>query len=232
MIERQLLESLTSQTVNPAVANMRNHSTNGQQQDRAGRRTHAPKFRIDRPSPMDLSVGLLKGPKQSFRGLEFRIELRKMMRDQFHTQSTRKLPGRMGPHAVGNDEQIPTALPLVRIARFDNRITVLIVRASHPDVGASYSEHDRRPIRWGLGNRILISRGFVCQVRFQTTSKLELEPARPGDLTGYSKYRPMDSNRTRPQQPNFIFRSTPEDPGNYNGPDGRAVRVLCGFTAD
>jgi hypothetical protein len=104
MFKRQLLESLASQTVNPAVANMRDHSTGGQQEDRAGRRTHAPKLWIDRPSPIDLSVGLLKGPKQSFRGLEFRIELRKMMRDQFHTQSTRKLPGRMGPHAVGNDQ--------------------------------------------------------------------------------------------------------------------------------
>ena len=138
----------------------------------------------------------------------------------------------MSSHAVGNDEQIPTPLPLVGIARSDNRITVLIVRATHPDVGASYSKHDRRPIRWGLGHRILSARGFVCQVRFQTTSKLELELARSGDPTGYSIYRPVGSNRTRPQQPNLFSRTTPEDRANYNDPHGRAVRVLYGFTAD
>jgi hypothetical protein len=73
------------------------------------------------------------------------------MRDQFDAHSACKLPGSMGAHAVGDNQQIAGPLPFLAIICQYDRKTILIVSPTHSNVAVGFSAYDRTPVAWLFG---------------------------------------------------------------------------------
>jgi hypothetical protein len=133
VVEAQLFDPASADAVSSAVAHVGHPGTFGPEQESRPRGSHTSEVGVLLPAGVNAQVGLDESLAQSRRG-PFVGVLRVGMWDDIHRQLAGQFSHRVRAHAVGHEEKMAPALPLVLIGRRQGRMIVLIVAAANANV--------------------------------------------------------------------------------------------------
>ena len=134
VIERELLQPLSAQAIDAAVAYVGGQGSLRQEQQRAGGGSHALKIGIGLAAIVNLGVDFFDAFSNCVSGRQIAV-LEIGVRNAFRGHLAGEFAGRVGTHAVTHDKHVPATKPVVHIGRSSFGMRILIVGATHADIG-------------------------------------------------------------------------------------------------
>ena len=133
MIEGELVDPLLADPVDPGIADVGDQGTFGKQEQGRGRGPHPLEVAIGRRTAVDQGADVAKRLDD---GLGWRpgARLHIIVRDQVAGHLAGQLADGMGPHSVGDQEDVAALAPRLGMRSPDGRITILIIRTTHPRI--------------------------------------------------------------------------------------------------
>jgi len=201
VIERELFEAAAPVAIDAAVAHVGHDRPLGQQDQHAGRRSHAVEFGIGLASAVDVGIRFDDRLAERFGGSEieqFVIGVRYAAGGQFAGQ----FACRVGSHAVGHQKEMAAFAPIALVAGQHHRVGVLIVRTAQTDVTQRGMLDKGEPTGIGFGH------GFLRSITPCQSRASQAAPVRSTQAMHHAAgEEPADRSQRLPAAPFRPFRS-------------------------
>jgi hypothetical protein len=136
MVESQLLNTATANSINSTITDMANQSTSFRETENAAGCSHTLEFTVLPTSVIDSFVSRNdRFPHSTLDGRGI-VVFEVSMGESVDCNATGKVPYCVSSHTIRHNEQVTAATPLVRVVAHSNLQRILIHGAPHPFVRA------------------------------------------------------------------------------------------------
>ena len=145
VIERELIDAIATDAVNPRVADVRDQCAFRQQEQGRAGRAHALEIAIGQCATVDQRAHVAKRFGDRLRrragpGLHI------IVRNQVACHLAGKLPDRVSPHPVGDEEDVSALPPSLGVGGAYGRVAILIVRTTQARVSRGGVDYGVFPV--------------------------------------------------------------------------------------